>query len=1097
VIKDSLVCTVKILAEKIKFEFDKHKKFIDAEADLDIKFIDNSMWLNFNATNINKAIEIPLPSVENGITFIIRNNIKRAVSKYWIEQEQKLLSYMQVIETLLIEDVSKIFPTLEGNAPIIPKITRSFVVGNPIYTIMSCQQIINTIINTMPLHETDMNSWAMNNRIIVIDPKFESITDPNERLKYQVEKNKKYYKRFNWTAIGISDGSLADKNYLLDTDLRKFTPFGMYHNPQRNLYSTLCLKGDELPRIRTKSMQKLIDVGISRHGWNLVTAILDTPLTFEDQILVDNRLKGLSHTVERKFTIYGTKLMVNQKDEIKYGDIIGFNSHGEAVIMNLRCDKARVVKVSKSIGELDNEQIEITTVVIEGKRFLRDGSKLSNLHGNKGIIRFADLGTAIDPRTGEEVNIDIMISGQSINKRRNFGQLLEMMANNVNPGTEPIVIEDNYTTTRNDIQLALEKNGFPVDGSWIINTYCGEFQAVTGKMFWGVAKDAEDQVWDDKQTNIVNNKGLRISGLKFSHVELKALVTRFGPKNPVVDEILSYAQGAEILRDEIRVLQSATGLVDNNYITIDAKDVMYVNTDKGFLHDNKEIAGTIVDDSFFPDGFLLRLPCFIQAVVNKDDLEDYSIGVLDNDLDKTQYTIYQFNTIFIPNSLLRRCWKHASGKWGLSVVGNLVNRIVHMSHEFINNKTILNNSNLAKTVAQYFITITKMMGTKSGDLSIYGMAVRYPFSIRLVASLADNLPPNTIEIHRDSANKLKVKNGDVVLVERFPCLGFMSIRPQKILVTDDPQCKYTVRVSGNSLVSLSLDFDGDTLFIASFHTAAAKDALRKEFKQPNEVCINAINKMNSKKVPFTREMTFDDFNVCLFPKPTNEEHAELVRRATGVKSHTGPVIALAYNLMRIVERNVPYSNVVEHANIELLLDFLGNTVFKQKHGIKSLQEEATDAICTANVEDMVRLGFDKEPSELLCSLIVKEASKLGIHNLKEYHEKVKQNGGSKIINLIVRKMNKIYFATRAQLGPFALLEHLSSEAADLPSYLLKRLLKTYTESAGEKLDRIKAERMKVKDILTTTKMKKVYEILSGYVDQLMTKSRNHKTNFVK
>jgi len=210
-----------------------------------------------------------------------------------------------------------------------------------------------------------------------------------------------------------------------------------------------------------------------------------------------------------------------------------------------------------------------------------------------------------------------------------------------------------------------------------------------------------------------------------------------------------------------------------------------------------------------------------------------------------------------------------------------------------------------------------------------------------------------------------------------------------------------------------------------------------------------------------------------------------VRKATGVKSHTGPVIALAYNLMRIVEKNVPYDRVEEHANLELLLDFLGNTVFKQKHGIKSLQEEATDAICTANVDEMVRLGFDRRPSQMLCDLIRKEAASTGIRNLVSYHEFIKKNGGSKIINRIVRMKNKVYFATRAKLGPFKLLEHLQEKPVDLPSFMMAHVLRSEREKVEDKIDRLKARRMKIHNVLKNDKLYAAYTALSNYIDEIM------------
>ena len=239
-------------------------------------------------------------------------------------------------------------------------------------------------------------------------------------------------------------------------------------------------------------------------------------------------------------------------------------------------------------------------------------------------------------------------------------------------------------------------------------------------------------------------------------------------------------------------------------------------------------------------------------------------------------------------------------------------------------------------------------------------------------------------------------------------------------------------------------------------------------------------------------MGIDDFRIRVFPKPINEEHAELVRKATGVKSHTGPVIALAYNLMRIVERNVDYRDIKQHVNLELLLDFLGNTVFKQKHGIKSLQGEATDAICTADVDQMVRLGFEREPSLLLCNLMTIEAAKIGINDLVKYHKRVKENGGSKIINLIVRKQNKIWFATRANLSPFSLLEHLKADPVDLPSHTLRRLLKTERETVSEKLGEIKLRKAEKKYKFSMSGWKEAYDTMASLIDRMMTGGKIHE-----
>jgi len=524
----------------IKSEFDRINAITKAKVRLDTKIIEGRLWVTFSRGEITRSVVVPLPKItDKGLELLVNNDVVRVLCDYWLERGQKRLNYHEIIESLFCEDVNVIKPTVQSGSPMVHKVVKSFDKDQVAYMVSNLQRLINEIVNVMPLHETDMNSWAMNKRLVIIDPYFESIADPNERLDYQVHKNRIYYEKFGWTAIGLSDGVLAGKNYLLTTDLRLLTPFSQYHNPQRNLYSTLCMKGDEFPRIRSKSMQKLMDEGIARRGWNMVTAIMDTPLNFEDQILVDKRHLGLSHFVEKRFVVYGDKLLVKKGEKIKTDDKIGFSNVGNAVVMDMKCDSAYVSSIRKDIVDLNGEQIPVFVVIVKGKRFLRDGSKFSNLHGNKGMVRFLDLGYAIDPRNGESVPLDVIISGKSIDKRKNYGQILEALLNNVKPGDDPIVVEDDTLAEKIKVKEALKRVGLPEDGTWMIDTYCGEKQAIVGKMFWGVTKDPEDQAWNAQRTEVTNNRELRTSGLKFSHVEMKALTTRFGQNNPLLKEISS------------------------------------------------------------------------------------------------------------------------------------------------------------------------------------------------------------------------------------------------------------------------------------------------------------------------------------------------------------------------------------------------------------------------------------------------------------------------------------------------------------------------------------------------------------------------------
>lgn len=1079
------------LIHKIRLEFDRLKHIVKAEIALDVAIMDNTLWITFRNGRLGKSVRIPLPHhTESGIELLKNNEVTRVVCDYWLEKEHKRLKYHDIVEILICDDINRVLPRFASGASFISKIIRGFTQNTASYMVSILQKLINEIINSMPLHETSMNSWAMNHRLMVVDPAFDFIKDPNDKLEYRVALNDKYYALYGWTLSGLSDGVLADKNVILTIDLRKQTPFGSYHNPQRNLYSTLSMKGDELPRIRTRSMQTLLDAGITRKGWNLVTAVVDTPLDFEDQILVDTRHLSLFHKVEKRYVVYGNKLYVREGDHIDTGDAVGVSNDGEPVIMRMRCDHAKVKGIRKTQIDVGGEPIDIIIVTVEGTRPLREGSKFSNLHGNKGIVKFMDLGYTIDPRTGEEVPIDVIISAKSVNKRANFGQLIEAMANNVLPKDCPhVVISDDYTVPMDKLRRKLKKEGLPEDGVWAINTYCGEFEAIVGKMFWGITKDPEDQLWEEDRPNLTNNREVRVSGLKFSHVETKSIITWFGPNNPICAEILSYSQGSLNLRDEIRIIKSACGEIDNNFPIVHVNDIKSVDVSNGIFHTLGEIKSTIVDDEFIPNGFTMQLPIQIQAIVDKDNRDHYVIGIPQPVDDIETKDVYLFDKIFIPNSMLRRCWKHPSGKWGLSTIGAYVNHIVNCSHRFKESGSTDDYVNTVRSVANYFINVARIMGAKTGDLSTYGMSVRYPYSSHAVASLSESLPENTVEIHTDMARMLGVKSGDVVLTERFPCLGFVSVRPQWVNVTNDPQCKYVIRVGGNSLVSQNLDFDGDTLFIASFKTPKAIEALRNMMTNPNPICYNEIERINARKTPVYGEMNLDSFDIRVFPKPTIEEHSDIIRKATGVKSHTGPVIALAYNLMRIVESNIAYTDTKQHVALELLLDFLGNTVFKQKHGIRSLQEDATDAICTGDIERMVELGFERVPSTLLCNLIRKEALSVGVRDLVGYHRFIKENGGSKIINKIVRIKNKLWFASRAVMGPYKLREHLKAKAIDLPSKMLQFILKKVDNPASailENKEYVKEEKkLENSKYLFTESFKRVKSTLFEYIDKVL------------
>lgn len=1058
----------------------------------------NELWLTFFSENESHLVTVPLPFYRNSIELITVNGIERAISNYFSEADQRELDYLEVMYRIICGDPTGIIPEfLVKKVPHIKQVEFSFKSGNAATTVYNLQRAINEVINRMPLHESDMKSMTINNRLIIIDDAFDSLVDPQDKLSYQVEKNMRHFCK-GWTSLGLSDGVLADKNYILKEGLRKYTPFGLRHdNPGRNLYSAQDTKGDEYPRVRSESMQKLHDSGIRRTGWNWFTLYADIPDVFEDQIMVDksHAWKSISHT--RRHVCFG-EILVEEGQIIKHRQPLSVTKDGEFERYTTIADKSIVDEIEETEVNVNNKPEKAHNVVVRYVRRLKDGTKITNLHGNKGVIRLKHLGHAIDPKTGKKKKIDVIVSGKSIKKRKNFGQILEALFNTIHGDKKVRVIRDKAETSVKSVENALETAGYPKSGTFMCKTYAGEVEGICGDVFWGVSKEPEDQIWTGKDTLRENGRGLRTAGIKLSNVEFRAITTRFGKDSAVLDEVMSYSQGAEDLHEQFSILKSKVGKIPNFKPTIDVSAIKPLVQDNGTLFPKHKIEGTALDESLCPNGFAMQVPLVYQVQIDEDGSvvhEGYPLAETINEATK----IVNFDRIYVPSSELRRCWKHSSGEYGLSDLGICINNIVKLSHMYLaDTENDLSIRLLYISLNNYFKRVANRIGTKNGELSTYGMAVRYPSSAKAVATLSNSLPKNTIEIHRSMAKTLNVSNGDVVLVERFPCLGFISIRPQKVKITSDPLCKYTIRASGNSLGSLSLDFDGDVLFIASFHSKGAKRELLSEWTNPNKSCYDAIKTLNKKAgVPHTKNLELMDYELCKFDDLTNEEHAELVRRATGVKSHTGPVIALAYNIMRILENSDVKNNQKTNVAIELFLDKVGNSVFKQKHGVKSLHDVVIDAICTADVNTLVEHGFRRGTSTIICNVIKQKAKEIGITNLVSYHRKAKEKGWSKVINLIVRKQNKIYFASRSQLEGCKLLEYMKSPAVDLPSKMVKWTLSGKFNKKETEIDRIVDEKFGVRSIMDKDIRSACNVLCNRVTEMLMAAKKKDKINRIK
>ena len=1033
---------------------------------LNVETKNNMMWLNFIKDKETHIVTVPVPYKENGVDLIQQNDVVRALCPFWLEKEQIEIDFIAAMYMVIIDKAEGfVSPELVKATPYLQQMIYGFNNGNASVVAHKLQKAINEVINKMPLHETTMNSHIMNNRLVIIDKEFDELTSPEKRLAYQVKKAEKYFSK-GWTSVGLSDGTLADKNYILKKDLRHLSPFGVrFHNPQRNLYSTLGMKGDELPLIRSESMQDLMDKGIKRKGWNWFTAFVDVPDVFEDQIIVDRSHADKCVTYDRRMQVFGS-VTVKKGDVLKTGDVVGIAKDGVAFVFETLCDHAVVTGITESSVAVGSEEEKVSNVLITYKRYFIDAVKLTNLHGNKGVIRLMDLGYATHPVTGEKVKIDVIVGAKTIGKRKNYGQVMEALTNcvtdldkvpsawdyarmavgkDVSKSKMPLVIPDDWFQPLDQVKAGLVRRGFNEDCTWECDTYVGKLKAVCGTVFWGCIKTPHDQLWRQNATTNINGKEVRTAGLKFSHIEFRAIDTQFGADSPIMDEIMSYSQGASSLVEMLEMLKAKKGEYNSSKQTYNMENVRPIDQALGTIIDKVHIDGTVVDGEFLKVGFLLKLPLKYQTLVDKDNNVVHEGAVLTaNDLPQDVANSvtceYLSDRIYLPEGLLRSCWRHPSGKFGMSEIGVVVNNVVAMSHRLTANPNDPSNHKLYYgAIRTFFSKVANMVSGKNGEISNHTMSVRYPFSAKATATLSTTLPKNTVEIHRSMAKILKVENGDVVLVERFPCLGFVSVRLQKVRITDDPMCKYSIRSSGNSLVSTNLDFDGDVIYIASFHTIYAKKALFDSWTNPNKTCYDEIDKLNNRKgAPHIKEYTFSDFNIIPFGDMTCDVHAGIVEKNTGVKAQTGPVIALTYNIMRITEDSDIGTDLKTKVAIEMFVEKAAQSVFEQKHGGKSLHEIVIDGICTGDVKSLVEAGFKRGITSTLCDLIKLRATEIGIFDLVAFHQKAKDEGTSNVISRIVRHRNRIYHASRsARMEGIALLEAIEAPAVDIPSRMFK------------------------------------------------------------
>lgn len=1016
---------------------------------------DFNIFLDFHGEKEKASIVLPKTRRNEFGNLVIGDRNDRALCPFMIVQngQPAHMSYEQLIGALLSTNIEELFPQ-QGKRNFLDKILFGFQNGRGRLAVSLCQRFLNlNLFNALPLSGTPMQDWAMNRRMMILDPVFNTLR-PDEKLEYQRRKNELL---FPWTSIGLSDGAAAVNNYILQDELRKFTAFGLrHHNPIRNLYSTTGMKGPEQPWVVSRSAFNLEQTGVKRGGWNWMTVFLDLPENFEDQILVDNRHAGKEVTYLRSFTIFGEEI-VDVGNTILKGRVLGVNEDESPVIFDVDCERAKVIECKDGVVPFDGVEQPVRLVTLDVVYRMKDGVKITNQHGNKGIIRLMDLGTV---RGGEHdgVPIDVIVSARSVQKRKNFGQILEALATMTTTkdlrGGERIIVKDDLEVSVATVEntLANVVGEASRDGCLDITTPWGDFRTLCGYVHWGITKTPEEQLWQGRDTWETNQSGLRTRGNKVSTIEFKALTTLLGAKSKVIKEILSHQQGVEDVKELLHILSVMKGdaNLDSLKPIVGPENMIYLPAGIGTFHTFEGLMGTVADEKMYPNGCYVQLPMTLQIVIP----DDRSIGIQEGIAGNNAYPqencrVFEFDKVPVPSFQLRQPWRHPTGKYGLSDIGTTLNQILEACDRLKHGE--IKPQQLSALVFKYFHMVSRGLSLKTGKISQYLMAVRYPHSSKATAVLGRKLEPNWVEIHKDMARDLKVGDGDYVIMERFPCLGFMSTRIQRVKVTADPQCKYVIRVSGNSLVSMNLDFDGDVIYIMSFHTEGAKLELVENFHNPHPRIKEVLARMNGKKVPMTRTMSLQELELKSFAPMEAREHADLNATSLAVKLWTGPVIALCYSLMRIVEGNIPYRDREAHINVEVFLDTLGNSVFSQKHGTKSLREECTEAVCLADSTALIKLGFPERETQQLCDIIRMHAQKLGINGqrgLVEHYRRHLEEGRSHIINTIVRRFHKTYFATRANLHPLDLLDHLGTQPCDLVGHLIRTSLSRKKEAGG-------------------------------------------------
>lgn len=139
--------------------------------------------------------------------------------------------------------------------------------------------------------------------------------------------------------------------------------------------------------------------------------------------------------------------------------------------------------------------------------------------------------------------------------------------------------------------------------------------------------------------------------------------------------------------------------------------------------------------------------------------------------------------------------------------------------------------------------------------------------------------------------------------------------------------------------------------------------------------------------------------------------------------------------------------------------------------IGSIEALCEEAICTANLELMVALGFPKEISGVLCETIRSKAAEIGVHDLESHYQTSQVSGGPTIINRLMRAFHRVYLSSRSRLHPSVLLDYMGTKDKDICLLVLQQALRRsegmmevrHTARSRKKAARLECESLVAED----------------------------------